>query len=128
MFEKLGLTRMAQALAAHSGARVEVVARNIANADTPDFRAMDLPDFRSLYGDPASFAPRRTRAAHLMNEESHLHQPVFSRSGGMAPNGNDVSLDQQMMKAVGARQSHEMALAVYRNTSEILRTSLGRKS
>ncbi|MDO9639077.1 MAG: FlgB family protein [Pseudotabrizicola sp.] len=127
MFEKLGLTRMAQALAAHSGERVAVVARNIANADTPGFRAMDMPDFRTLYGDPASFTPRRTRAGHIMNEESHLHQPVPSGSG-MAPNGNNVSLDQQMMKAVAARQSHEMALAVYRNTSEILRTSLGRKS
>lgn len=127
MFEKLGLTRMAQALAAHSGARVEVVARNIANADTPDFRAMDLPDFRTLYGDPAGFKARRTRAAHIMNEESYLYQPMPSGTG-MAPNGNNVSLDQQMMKAVGARQSHEMALAVYRNTSAILSTALGRNT
>lgn len=127
MFEKLGLTRMAQALAAHSGARVEVVARNIANADTPGFRAQDMPDFRTSYGDPSAFVPRRTRATHLMNEESQLFRPVLSGTG-MAPNGNDVSLDQQMMKAVTARQSHEMALAVYRNTSAILRTSLGRNT
>ncbi|TGD41945.1 FlgB family protein [Pseudotabrizicola sediminis] len=127
MFEKLGLTRMAQALAAHSGARVEVVARNIANADTPGFRAMDMPDFRTIYGDQVTFAPRRTRAAHLVNEESQWSQPVPSGTG-MAPNGNDVSLDQQMMKAVAARQNHEMALAVYQNTSAILRTSLGRNT
>jgi flagellar basal-body rod protein FlgB len=44
----------------------------------------------------------------------------------MAPNGNDVSLDLQMMKAVESRQSHEMALAVYRSTSGIIRVSLGR--
>ncbi|WP_103332091.1 FlgB family protein [Pseudotabrizicola formosa] len=127
MFEKLGLTRMAQALAAHSGARVEVVARNIANADTPGFRAMDMPDFRTIYGNDVSFVPRRTRAAHIMSEESQSAQAVPSGTG-MAPNGNDVSLDQQMMKAVVARQSHEMALAIYQNTSAILRASLGRNT
>ncbi|MFN4154138.1 MAG: FlgB family protein [Paracoccaceae bacterium] len=126
MFEKLGLTRMAQALAAHSGSRVEVLARNIANADTPGFRALDMPAFAGIYDD-AGFALRSTRAGHMMNENSYTAPPVMS-GGGMAPNGNDVSLDQQMMKAVEARQSHEMALAVYRSTSAIIRTSLGRNN
>ena len=126
MFEKLGLTRMAQALAAHAGSRVEVVARNVANADTPGFRAMDMPAFASLYND-CGFVLRSTRAGHFVNEGSHVALAVMSGSG-MAPNGNDVSLDQQMMKAIEARQSHEMALAVYRSTSAIIRTSLGRNN
>jgi flagellar basal-body rod protein FlgB len=126
MFEKLGLTRMAQALAAHSGARVEVVARNIANADTPGFRAMDMPSFGSIFED-AAFALRATRSGHFTNDNSHPAHAILSGSG-MAPNGNDVSLDQQMMKAIEARQSHEMALAVYRSTSAIIRTSLGRSN
>jgi flagellar basal-body rod protein FlgB len=46
----------------------------------------------------------------------------------MSPNGNDVSLDLQMQKAVEARQTHEMALAIYRSTSAIIRTSLGRNA
>ena len=46
MFEKLELTRMAQALAAHAGARMAVIAQNVANADTPGYKAKDLPDFR----------------------------------------------------------------------------------
>ncbi len=126
MFEKLGLTRMAQALAAHSGSRVEMVARNIANADTPGFRAMDMPAFGSVFED-SSFTLRTTRSRHFTNEKSHMAQAIMSGSG-MAPNGNDVSLDQQMMKAIEARQSHEMALAVYRSTSAIIRTSLGRNN
>ncbi|MDR7126835.1 FlgB family protein [Pseudotabrizicola sp. 4114] len=126
VFEKLGLTRMAQALAAHAGSRVEVVARNVANADTPGFRAMDLPAFASVYDD-GGFSLRGTRPGHIVNENSHSSSPVMSGSG-MAVNGNDVSLDQQMMKAIEARQSHEMALAVYRSTSAIIRTSLGRNN
>lgn len=127
MFEKLGLTRMAQALAAHSGARLEVVARNVANADTPGYRAMDMPDFGSVYDTKNQFGMRGTRPGHIVSASSHMIEPVPSGSG-MAPNGNDVSLDQQMMKAVAARQNHEMALAVYRSTSAIVRTSLGRSN
>lgn len=127
MFEKLGLTRMAQALAAHSGARVEVVARNIANADTPGFRALDVPDFQNLYLQTTGSGLRQTRPGHSMIDPSH-HFRALPSGGGMAPNGNDVSLDHQMMKAVQARQDHEMALAVYRSTSSILRASLGRSA
>lgn len=127
MIEKLGLTRMAQALAAHAGSRLETVARNVANADTPGFRAMDVPEFSSVYEDGDRFAMRGTRGGHIMNEYSYNVQTIADGSG-MAPNGNDVSLDMQMMKATEARQSHEMALAVYRSTSAIIRTSLGRSN
>jgi len=32
-----------------------------------------------------------------------------------------------MVKSVEARQEHEMALAIYRTTAEVIRASLGRK-
>ncbi|MFN3723272.1 MAG: FlgB family protein [Paracoccaceae bacterium] len=118
---------MAQALAAHAGTRMEVIARNVANADTPGFRALDLPAFGSVYQDNAAFTPRQTRPGHFANKDSQTGQPTRFGSG-MSPNGNDVSLDQQMLRAVETRQSHEMALAVYRNTSAIVRTSLGRNN
>jgi len=127
MFEKLGLTRMAQALASHSGSRLEVVARNVANADTPGYRAQALPAFHTLYEGERQHMLRATRPGHIKSENS-LRTTTASSGFGMAPNGNDVSLDQQMMKAIEARQEHEMALAVYRSTSAIIRTSLGRSS
>lgn len=127
MLEKLGLTRMAQALASHAGTRLETVARNVANADTPGYRAMDVADFSSTYDSGQEFELRSSRAGHFLNSYSQTEGLVFS-GGGMAPNGNDVSLDQQMMKSVQARQSHEMALAIYRSTSAIVRTSLGRST
>ena len=127
MFEKLGLTRMAQALAAHSGSRLEVVARNVANADTPGYRSLDVQAFQAVYDGDRGMKLRTTRAGHLTNEYSY-NGALVPAGSGMAPNGNDVSLDQQMMKAVEARQGHEMALAVYRNTSAMIRTSLGRSN
>lgn len=106
MMEKLELTRMSQGLAAHSGARLGVLARNVAHADTPGYRAMDLPRFAEVYRTGTTGA-------------EPLRLP-------MEPNGNSVSLDDQMRRMADVRRAHEMALAVYRSTSSVVRMALGR--
>lgn len=125
MFEKLEITRMAQALAAHDGARMSVLARNLAHADTPGYKAQDLPDFASVYG-AAPLAMRSSRGGHLQSTGATTAIPGIVK-GAEAPNGNSVSLEAEMVKAVETRQSHEMAMAIYRATSDVLRASLGRK-
>ena len=127
MFEKLQITAMAQALASHSGARLGLIAQNVANADTPGYKAMDLPSFAEAYRAAEPDALRQTRPGHLggLGEET-LATPRRG-TGAEAPNGNSVSLEQEMVKAAGVRQDHEMALAIYRSTSDIIRASLGRK-
>lgn len=125
MFEKLQLTSMANAMAERAGARMGVVAQNIANADTPGYKAMDLPSFAETYQDKSP-PMRSTRAGH-MTADDQAAEPILRRAkGGGAPNGNTVSLEQEMVKTATIRQDHDMALAIYRNTSEILRASLGR--
>lgn len=125
MFEKLELTRMAQALAAQSGTRMAVIAENIANADTPGYKAKDIPDFAEVYK-AAGQDMRATRPGH-MHAASMSSAPIPDTvRGHEAPNGNSVSLEGEMVKSVEARQSHEMALAIYRATSDVIRASLGR--
>jgi flagellar basal-body rod protein FlgB len=126
MFEKLEITRMAQALAAHGGARMSVLARNMANADTPGYKAQDLPDFAQVYGD-APLAMRASRPGHLHSPHGAAVPVAQTVRGAEAPNGNSVSLEAEMVKAVETRQSHEMAMAIYRATSDVVRASLGRK-
>ena len=125
MFEKLELTKMAQALAAHSGARMAVIARNVAQADTPGYKAQDLPSFETVFT-ADSGGMRTTRPGHLSASSTGLTLAAERASGREAPNGNTVSLEGEMVKSVEARQSHEMALAIYRATSDVLRASLGR--
>lgn len=125
MFEKLQLTSMANAMATRAGARMGVTAQNIANADTPGYKAMDLPSFAETYQDSA-MAMWATRPSH-MTADDQASEPILRRAkGGGAPNGNTVSLEQEMVKTATIRQDHDMALAIYRNTSEIIRASLGR--
>ena len=124
MFEKLQITAMAQSMAAHAGDRMGLVARNVANADTPGYRALDLPDFAQVY-DGGGMALRATRPGHLAGATGGQAQ-AFATTAGAAPNGNSVSIEAEMVKAAGARQEHEMALAIYRSASGIVRASLGR--
>jgi flagellar basal-body rod protein FlgB len=125
MFKKLELTAMAQAMSSHAGARMGVIARNIANADTPGYKAMDLPDFAETYALTGGEL-RATRARHLGGRPKGFEPEARRNDGAGAPNGNTVSLEQEMVKAASVRQEHEMALAIYRNTSDIIRASLGR--
>ena len=126
MFESLSVTRMASALTGHAEARLGLIARNVAGADTPGYKAMDLTDFAQTYQD-SDTGMRATRAKHLTNA-SAATEPVLQASGGEAsPDGNTVSLEREMVKSVDVRQQHDMALAVYRNTADIIRASLGRR-
>lgn len=127
MFEKLQLTAMAQSMASHAGARMGLIAQNVANADTPGFKAMDLPTFAEAYRKADPSALRQTRAGHLGKVQADTLTQARRSGGSEAPNGNSVSIEEEMVKAAGARQDHEMALAIYRNTSDIIRASLGRK-
>lgn len=128
MFEKLELTRMAQALASHAGARMGAVAKNVAHADTPGYRAVDVANFAESYARSDQGEMRATRAGHFTAAQQA--EPNFllrERALSGAPNGNSVSIEHEMVKSAQARQDHEMALAIYRNTSSILRASLGRQ-
>lgn len=126
MFENLNVIKMANAMSERAGARMGVIAKNIANADTPGFRAMDLPSFAESYHDP-SLPLRATRQGHLnvSNDGSDFKARLAKTTA--SPNGNSVSLEQEMVKSAEVRQDHEMALAIYRNATDILRASLGRK-
>lgn len=126
MFEKLELTRMAQAMAAHAGSRMGVIAKNVANADTPGYKAEDIADFASVYADPGP-PLKATRAGHITDPARPTDPRPVKIGGAQSPNGNSVSLEQEMVKSVEARQEHEMALAIYRATSDVIRASLGRK-
>ena len=128
MFEKLEITSMAQSLAAHAGQRLGVIAQNVANADTPGYRARDVQDFETVWRAADSGEMRATRAGHQTfgTMQSGQEETVIAR-GASSPNGNSVSIESEMVKAVETRQQHEMALAIYRGTSEVIRASLGRR-
>jgi len=126
MLDKLEILNMAQGMATHAAARQSVLARNIANADTPGYRAQDVASFADSFQKTDDFTPRVSRAGHLPDGQISGEIETYLASGDSAPNGNTVSLETEMMKAVETRNQHDMALTIYKTTLGILRTSLGR--
>lgn len=128
MFENLDIFRMANGLARHAATRQEVVARNIANADTPKYRAKDVQSFAEAFQDASSKNLRTTRAGHITAQEAGLNWVAeVDAPGEASPNGNTVSLESEMMKSSETRHQHELALSVYRSSMTILRMSIGRR-
>jgi flagellar basal-body rod protein FlgB len=127
MLDNLNVTRIAANLAAHAGARLGLVARNIAQADTPGYKAVDLQSFAATYQVEGDIAMRATRASHFTSARQALQAIPDLDGGSMSPNGNTVSLGHEMVKSVEARQSHDMAIAIYRSAADIIRASLGRR-
>jgi flagellar basal-body rod protein FlgB len=125
MFEKLEIIRMAQALATHAGTRMGAIAQNVAHADSPGYKARDLPDFATTYADQYGENLRITRAGHLGAAGAAPLEAVVQR-GGDAPNGNSVSLEAEMVKAAEVRQQHDMALSIYRSSADMVKLALGR--
>ncbi len=127
MFDKLEIFRMAQGLAVHSAARQAAIAENIANADTPGYRARDVAPFEQSYRAGTEGAMRATRPGHFSGapESSSLDLSLVNStpSGATSPNGNSVSLEQQMMEASEAKGRHDRALAIYKSALNIVRTS-----
>ena len=120
----LAILRLADGLARHSAARHRLVAENVANADTPGFKARDLKPFDQLV--PAAFDPRATRPGHMNGQSTHRLEAIQdSAFGAESPNGNDVSITDQIARATQSMGNHDKAVTVYKKTLDILRMGLG---
>lgn len=129
MYTGLEFFKMASALAEHTSQRQQAVARNIANADTPGYHAADLAPFSESYrSGAAGDALRSSRSGHIADPlgGGGFQAHMVAANGDLSPNGNDVSLETEMMKASEIRQNHSLALTVYRSGLDLLRTGLGR--
>ena len=127
MYGTLEIFQLAHGLAKNASTRQSVIAGNIANADTPGFRAKDVASFSDTYRANAQDNLRATRPGHQLDAAANAQMPrITDRPGPSSPNGNTVSLETETMEAVEIRHDHEMALSVYQTSLGILRTSLGR--
>lgn len=126
MLTELPVFQMATALARHASTRHRVISENVANADTPGFRARDVEAFSHRVNQ--AFTPRATRPGHIGAIQTNFRSPdsIIDRTTSPSLNGNSVSLEAEMIKAAETRGQHAMAQAIYRKAHELLRLSIGR--
>lgn len=121
MYDSLQLFRLAEQMARHAGGRQAVVARNMANADTPGYRAESTVPFSEIYRAPGE-AMRATRPDHLALEPGRGPGAAASTFAEPAPNGNSVSIEMEMIAAAGIEREHSRALSVYRHGLSVIRS------
>lgn len=128
MFTKPEVLAIASQLSAHAARRQALIAANVANADTPGYRALDIGDFAASYHDASGTGMRRNRPGHIGGADPTGDLTGSFRSlAQMSPNGNSVSLESEMVKSAEVEREHNLALAVYGKSLDILRASLGRR-
>lgn len=132
MFQKLGIFQMAHSLATHAGKLQVVAAQNMANADTPGYKAKDLTPFEdTIRKSSDGTVQRATRSAHLNGMASDgpilgQAQIIQDEDSYSDPNGNSVAIEDEILRGVEAKRQHDRALAIYRSSLNIIRTSIGR--
>jgi flagellar basal-body rod protein FlgB len=111
--------------------RQQVLAQNVANADTPAFKAKDLKaqTFKEMLA--GSSANHLTLAAtqpnHLAGVGPALaFKPVADRNAETSPSGNSVSIEDQMLKVSSTANEFQLTTSLYRRQIGMLKTVLGR--
>lgn len=105
--------------------RQGVLAENVANADTPDFKARDVraPAYGSRFK-AAQLGVAQTEAAHLPAVASSGRGFAIERRVGaweVTPEGNGVVLEEQMMKVAENQMDYQMATSIYSRAMSLMR-------
>ncbi len=114
--------------------RTELLAQNVANANTPEYRAQDLKetDFaQALAAKSSAAVPRATHVNHLTGPagvDGGFRVEEVADKSATNLNGNTVALEDQLVR-LGANQSdYQLSLNLYRKHMDMLRTAIGRAS
>lgn len=112
--------------------RQNVLAENIANADTPGFQSSDLvaPNFADLLRSVSTATVGPQSASHSFLSSSNAAAPKFGQIDGtdweITPDGNGVVLEEQMMKVAENQMDYQLATTLYSRSLGLLRTAIGR--
>ena len=115
--------------------RQRVLAENISNANTPNFKPSDLvePKFdnkgSNVGGTMGSLAMMRTSATHIGVSGG---APSFRGDGGRSgfltkPAGNSVNLEDQMLKVSANQMDYAAATSLYTRSLGMLKTAIGKR-
>lgn len=117
-----------------SQARQKVLAENVANSDTPHYRAHDLTPLK--FEAPTEVSPATVSTVALSRtEDGHMAgfgaaaSPFRTQTKGdyeVRPTGNAVNLEDQMMKVAANNMDYQAATAVYTRSLRLIKTALGK--
>ncbi|MGQ9370170.1 flagellar biosynthesis protein FlgG [Azospirillum sp. ST 5-10] len=122
-FSQIGVFKLAGLRLDYLAQRQKVIAENVVNANTPDYKSRDLKPFDAILNDIQPVVPARTAALHLASarpagsfREDHAYVPWET-----TPSGNAVSLDQEMSKASDTGDAFALTTGLFQRNMQMLR-------
>ena len=115
--------------------RGEVLAENVANVNTPKYRAKDLADVsfqqelaRETRRPAGASQPLRTNVNHLAGTKPPQTFAIEDRPDNTEPklNGNTVGIEQQLISVGETQSAYQLTISLYRKHLDLLRTAIGR--
>jgi flagellar basal-body rod protein FlgB len=114
--------------------RQRLLAENVANSDTPNFRARDLapPQFVA----PAQLAMSVSNVTLARTEGGHISSASLSGSSyhsevkagyEVRPTGNAVNIEEEMMKVAANQMDYQAVTALYTRSLNLLKTAIGKR-
>jgi flagellar basal-body rod protein FlgB len=123
--ESVHLFELASQQARWLSARQVTVAENIANANTPGYKAADVPPFEAvLNGTNLEIAT--TNAGHISTDPS-APESIAAREAPaweVTHSGNSVSLEQELLKSGEVTSQASLNRTIVRAFNQMLMTSL----
>jgi flagellar basal-body rod protein FlgB len=110
--------------------RQRVLAENVANADTPNFRPRDLvaPKFDNSAPAVASLTLVRTEPGHIAGSDGAGAAFGAERRNSyeVRPAGNAVSLEEQMLKVAANQMDYQTVSALYGRSLALIKMAIGK--
>ncbi len=106
--------------------RNQAISSNIANAETPQYRAVDLNFGRELekaFGGPDETLSR-THSGHFDTHQNQTAHTVADFSGPTKPDGNNVDIDLQMGRLAQNSGDFMNAARLIRRQIGLIRTAI----
>ncbi|MCV6601029.1 MAG: flagellar basal body rod protein FlgB, partial [Cohaesibacter sp.] len=114
--------------------RQRVLAENVANADTPSYRARDLAAFSTKPGlklaAPQGLSTSITHSTHLKAQERIVEDVFNSKKVDgfeITPEGNAVVLEEQMMKVTANQMDYQAVSTLYSKGMGLIKTAIRRR-
>ena len=128
--DAIPLFAMLRSKMGYETARQRTLAENVANSDTPGYAPNDLKPFSASLatqgGGGGGVAPARTSALHMAGRTpppSRALKPVSAPDSEARLDGNQVVLEEEMMKLSDSRGAYDAAVSLYQQSLSLLRTA-----
>ena len=109
--------------------RQEVVATNIANANTPEFRAKDITPFNAVLAETQG-SMARTHPGHLAasrySQDIEVSEKDLNNEIGLQESGNTVALSEELSKTGEIKRQYELSTSLVKSFHSMMHMTVRR--